>query len=210
MAYLVEELLARLLEALPEVRGCVGPCFEHQHVSDREGCRRSHSCVGLALRCIRRGCDLRLLAVSHAASSEVVSARGASPPGLLRPLRRGRSLTCGVSRPAITPGRPCGRLCGGCRTAGNAEVVLPPDVRPQDHAARGHRPGPRPHSQTPAGCALRGPRSGARLRRCRPLAEVPDGYRAMDDRSALKVRITVRVRGPAARVWFLPCRVAPS
>lgn len=44
-----------------------------------------------------------------------------------------------------------------------------------------------------------------------PLAEVPDGYRARDDRSALKVRITVRVRGPAAaRVWFLPCRVAPS
>ncbi|WP_405534694.1 hypothetical protein [Streptomyces sp. NBC_00075] len=42
------------------------------------------------------------------------------------------------------------------------------------------------------------------------LAEVPDGYRAMDDRSALKVRITVRVRGPAARVWFLPCRLAPS
>ncbi|MGW1888592.1 hypothetical protein [Streptomyces sp. NPDC001970] len=43
-----------------------------------------------------------------------------------------------------------------------------------------------------------------------PLAEVPDGYRAMDDRSALKARITVRVRGPAARVSFLPCRVAPS
>ena len=127
MAYLVEELLARLLEALPEVRGCVGPCFEHQHVSDREGCRRSQICVGLALRCIRRGCDLRLLAVSHAASSEVVSARGASPPGLLRPLRRGRSLNCGVSRPAITRdgcavgcvgGVPYGGRCGGRSAAG--------------------------------------------------------------------------------------------
>ncbi|MEV7891231.1 hypothetical protein ACWD3I_43570 [Streptomyces sp. NPDC002817] len=31
-----------------------------------------------------------------------------------------------------------------------------------------------------------------------------------DDRSALNVRITARVRGPAARVWFLPLRVAPS
>ncbi|GAB2988768.1 hypothetical protein GCM10023080_063020 [Streptomyces pseudoechinosporeus] len=43
-----------------------------------------------------------------------------------------------------------------------------------------------------------------------PLAEVPDAYRAMDDRSALKVRITDRARGPEARVWFLPCRAAPS
>ncbi|MGC5234450.1 hypothetical protein [Streptomyces albogriseolus] len=43
-----------------------------------------------------------------------------------------------------------------------------------------------------------------------PLAEMPDGYRAMDDRSALNVRITARVRGPAVRVWFLSCRVVPS
>ncbi|CAM5407930.1 hypothetical protein SALBM311S_04484 [Streptomyces alboniger] len=42
-----------------------------------------------------------------------------------------------------------------------------------------------------------------------PLAEVPDGYRAMDDRSALKVRITCRARGSAARM-VPPFHAAPS
>ncbi|MEV6506322.1 hypothetical protein AB0M61_09375 [Streptomyces sp. NPDC051642] len=62
----------------------------------------------------------------------------------------------------------------------------------------------------PVGCALRALDLRPVFDGAVPLAEVPDGYRAMDDRSALKVRITVRVRGPAARVWFFPCRVAPS
>ncbi|WP_392666800.1 hypothetical protein [Streptomyces sp. LN785] len=43
-----------------------------------------------------------------------------------------------------------------------------------------------------------------------PLAEVPDGHRAMDHRSALKVRVTYLSAGPTARVWFLPCRAGPS
>lgn len=55
---------------------------------------------------------------------------------------------------------------------------------------RGHRPGPCLHSQTLPDVLSGAIGPGPVFDRAVPLAEVPDGYRAMDDRSALKVRIT--------------------
>ncbi len=171
----------------------------------QRGCRRSHSCVGLALRCIRRGCDLRLLAVSHAASSAVVSARGASPPTFAEAAPDGQiaDLRCLTAR--YHPGRLCGRLCGGAvrRECGGRSAAGCSTATSRYAGAS-----PRSAPAFPNSRRMRCP--GPVFDGAVPLAEMPDGSRAMDDRSALKVRITVRLRGPAARVWFLPCRVAPS